>query len=284
MRRLVPILVLVGSLAGFLPPGAQTPDPGAAGAEEWLDQALLRAGSWDKRIDLLIDCAWPAADGDPQLAEIARDRLAHHGNRAVPGLREAIRSVERRYETQVVTTLVQNQELVQGKRSPYYLPALDEALWFGNLESKRVAIRELSRSRFSLAVLPSIDAALEYPELVPDVVEALGRIGDERARFFLGRQLTERDDEVRVKAALALARIGGRATTPLREAALSDDPARREIALNALLPVATTEDLHALYDYLSRYEDVDPKLTSHVRDTAARLEEALRALAKEEEN
>ena len=57
---------------------------------------------------------------------------------------------------------------------PVFLPGLETAVWFGDPEAKRVAIRELGRARHIPAQMACIDAAYDHPRLVDDVILALG--------------------------------------------------------------------------------------------------------------
>jgi HEAT repeat protein len=122
-----------------------------------------------------------------------------------------------------------------------------------------------------------IDSAIEDPSLAPDVIRALGAIGDDRARFYLERMLHEGGAGNREEAAVALARLGGRAMSPLRDAVRSDDRDVRLAAVRAILPVASPDDLTALYVYLTDHADDDPATSQSIRAAAAMIEEALEA-------
>jgi HEAT repeat protein len=150
-------------------------------------------------------------------------------------------------------------------------------LWFGTREAKRIAMREVARYRSPHAVLPIVDSALEDPALLPDAVAALGEIGSARARFFLAQVFHEGQPALREQAASALARIGGSALEPLREALRAPSREERLVAVRALLAVAGEDDLSALYEYLANHPDDDPPTTAAVRTAAERIEQELEA-------
>jgi hypothetical protein len=107
-------------------------------------------------------------------------------------------------------------------------------------------------------------------------------MGDARARFFLEEMMLEGPPDARGQAAAALARIGGPARYPLKLAIRSDDPEVRLIAVQALLPVATTDDISTLHEYAYNHPDDDPGILEAVRASALMLEEALARQAEAE--
>ena len=141
----------------------------------------------------------------------------------------------------------------------------------------RLGIAETTRHRYGPALLTTIDAAFENPELTAIVVRSVGSQGDDKARHFLLHVLENGTTENKNLAARALATIGRRAKASLKTAALSDDPEVRTIALRALVPVTDPDDLTMLYEYLGRYADDDPILVDLVRSRAAQIEEFLDA-------
>lgn len=237
--------------------------------------AEVRGLQIPERVEALVHLAWPDGPADEEVAAVARAQLLDYGPQALPGLRQAILSVPAVHQADVVATLIENQKRTGGPISGEFAMALEQALWFGDSESKRLTMKEAARRRYAMAVLPITDAVIEYPELTEDAVECLGRIGDPRARFFLADRLQQGSEPVRLKAAVALARIGGPAREPLREAALSDDPALRTIAIQSLLSSATPEDLYVFHDFVARYGQADPATAEAVRAIAIQLEEYL---------
>jgi len=274
MRVTLALLLVVGLAApAVASQDSAEPEHRRAVYERMLEQ--IRGLDLPARVDALVRLAWPEQTNDEELAAMARDLLVEYGHDAVPGLRKAIRTVTPIHQADVVATLLEGFERAGGALSNELSLALDDALWYGDRESKRLAMREAARRRYQQAVLPIMDAAVEYPELTEDAIEALGHIGAERARFFIGQRLIEGSGPIRTKAAIALSRIGGLAREPLREAALSEDAELREVAIQAMLSSATPDDLYVFHDFVDRYGASDPRTAEAVRSIAAQLEEYL---------
>jgi HEAT repeat protein len=137
------------------------------------------------------------------------------------------------------------------------------------------AIPEISRFRMQSPVLTIIDAAIEDPEVLRVAVDALGSMGDGRARFFLERILHEGKPGMRERAAVSLSRLGESGRTILKSAIRSDSKEIRLAAIRALLPVATVDDLSSLYDYGRTHADDDPATAKAVEAATVALEKAL---------
>ncbi len=260
-------------------PASSTPaetdrEPSAA---ERLDRIFIGMHETPERVRFLARIAWPEQMTDPELAAEARRRIPTFGEGGVKTLQQLFLEVEPRYQADVASAIIDARLSMDSSKPFNYLAALTDVIWFGNREARRVALPELALYPFPPAVLPIIDAVYEDPVLLPDAVRTLGAIGDKRARFFLREQLHHGPAEIRSDAARALARIGAEATDFLREAVRSDDPAIRQPAIRALLPVASVDDLAALYDYFGDYPDDDAETRDLVRRTAERLELALQA-------
>ena len=243
-----------------------------------ITDALAQAGEEiPKQCQALVRLAWPDKPGAPEIAARARAELVAFGERAIPTLRFAVRRVKPKDQEDVVRTSIEAFRQMTSRVPPDYLPGLEEAVWFGSEEAKGVAIRELARFRYRGAVLTIIDAAYEFPALGPISVEALGRIGDERGRFFLEKVLNEGKPGVAEPAAISLAQIGGRALLPLKAALRADRRAVRVAAARALLPVARVEDLSSLFEYLEAHASDDPVTAEALRQAAIMLEKQRQA-------
>ena len=153
-----------------------------------------------------------------------------------------------------------------------FLPGLEEAIWYGSIEAKRLGAIEISMFFFPPAMLPIIDGMYEYPELGKVGIAALHRMRDPRSRFFLSRILERGYSELRVPAAGALAALGDVGLIALRNAAESTSAPIREAAVGALLPISVTDDLTLLYEYLGANTEDDPLLLDLIRQRALELE------------
>jgi HEAT repeat protein len=187
-------------------------------------------------------------------------------------LYDALTTVDIRYTADVVSTLMQSRSKMTSGSPNEYIAALEQAIWFGSVDAKRLAIKEISRFKYRPAMLPIIDSAIEYPVLNRQVITALGKLGDARARFFLDGHLRGKDPILRKQAAECLATIGGNAIETLREAISSNEDDIRHAAIEALVPHTTLNDLTILHEYAYMHPEDDPKILALVRDRAILLE------------
>lgn len=246
-------------------------------ADNAVRAALAGAGDNTKlQAEALVRLAWPErGDRDPAIGARARQEIVGFGPHGIPALEEAVVRVPSKYRAEVVASLIEARQYFVGPYPAEYVPALESALWFGTREAKLLAFDELARIRDTGACLPIMDSAVEDPEILPKAIDTLGVIGDDRARFFLAEQLNKGTPVVRERAAVALARIQGRALDPLKAAIRSDNRELRELSVRALLPVATENELGELYDYAAKRPGDDPTLLSTVKDATQQLERLL---------
>jgi HEAT repeat protein len=244
-------------------------------AQKIVDKTITDAGPIPEQADALARLAWPVEDGDPTVMLLARKALVAYGEYAIPTLRRSVTAVRPDQQQEVVWALTRAFLKMASGLPAEYLIGLEEATWYGTREARLRAIPELGHHRYRPSLLTIVDAAYEDPEVVPTAIEALGMMGDDRARFFLEKMMLEGGPEVRGLAAAALARIGDAALLPLKLAARSDDPAVRLVAIQALLPVATVDDISTLHEYVYNHPDDDPGILEAVRASAMMLEEAL---------
>ncbi|MDX1389661.1 MAG: hypothetical protein R3344_10755 [Acidobacteriota bacterium] len=251
-------------------------------ARQKVYEAIARAPSISEQANTLALLAWIEDDVDPAVASEARTALVGFGGQGMHAIRAAFLKVDPDQQADVVRALLDARDTVEAGIPANLFPALEEAVWFGTTEARGIAIAELGRYRQSGAVVTIIDAGYEDDELVPVAIDALGAIGDDRARFFLETQIFGTEPGIPEKASIALARIGGRALEPLKKAMRSDDRRLRELAVRALLPVATVDDLSALYEYTYSNPEDDPELVEAVRRSTVVLERLLAAQQSED--
>ncbi len=275
MQRLaVAGIVSIAILSG--PGGAEEIRPDRA-----VEEAKARAGAVPAQAEALMRLAW--LDGAPEaVRQRARRELAVFGARGMDALWNAAVTAPPEYKSEVVETLLEGFRSITGQVPQAYLPALEESVWFGTREARLLAIPELGRMKSRSSLLPIIDAAIEDAEVAPAAVEALGRIGDPRARFFLSRALASGDPSVRDRAAVSLAQLGEPGRASLKAAMRSGDTEVRLAAVRALLPLATEEDVTALHEYAALHADDDPAIAEAVRAAAALIERAIETRQAEE--
>ena len=241
--------------------------------------AALNAGATPyAQANNLAALAWPAkGPRDPKTSELARKELENFSGHSMVTLRDSINTVRPEYTEEVVRTAVQARRFSDVGRGREYLPVLIDALWVGTRPAKEVAIRSMLGDRPGLAVQAMIDSALDDPALEPLVVESLGTLRFEQARFYLEKVMIEGPPSLRPVAASSLAQIGGAALKPLKSALKAPAKEARVLAARALLPAATEFELGALYEYIEKHGDDDPALTQAIKASAVNIEKAIAA-------
>ena len=277
MRRTAAFALLVASIGmGPAVVGAtQPPDPDRA-----VEEAKAKAGGVPEQAEALARLAWLSDSPEPVRAR-ARRELAAFGADSIVAMGQAVPRANPERVGEIAETLLEAFRSVTSGIPAGYLPALEDAVWFGGREARTLAIPELARLRSQASVLPIIDAALEDPELEQVAAQALGQLGDARARFYLARLLDEGKPFLRDQAAVALARVGDEGRSLLRSAMKSERKEIRLSAVRAILPFATVDDLTALHEYAASHAADDPPTGKAVEQAAAILERALEASAAE---
>ncbi len=263
------------ALALLLLPGS----PPCSARDAIEEEIRLALGSQNVRGQTrsLARLAWGEENENHELAARARERLTDFGQQGMEAIAEALRWSDPSLSADIMSAMMEAESHMTFGMSSQTLVAIDYALWFGSPEAKRIAMRYTSFRPVPVLLMPVIDCAYEHPQLTPTVISVLGRIRDDRARFFLAEQVERGGDEIRAQAIEALALIGGRALTYLRAWALSDEPELRELALLAILPRTTIGDLSTLYEYMTLYPDDDPTLLTALQARARLLEERFEA-------
>lgn len=245
-------------------------------AREAIHRAKSAAPAIPAQARTLAGFAWPPPEQAVLEAQVlARHELIGFARHGIEALRDAVKQAAPLYQADVVAATIQAQRRITSGIAPDLFAALDDGLWFGSVEARRLAMRELARFGYRPAVLPIIDAARAQPELVPTAVRCLGRLGDTRAQHYLGEVLSGGHPRERRLAAEALARIGDVALEVLREATRSSDADIRGAAVLALLPRTGLDDLTVLHEYVGLHGDDDPAVVGPVRERARLLEELL---------
>lgn len=283
MLRKIAIAALLAAGAAQAATPSATPAPSPAdAASERAHQAVLRAlasgANPNEQAEALVRLAWPdTRPRDEAVSLRARDELRKFGEYSAHALHEAVNTVHKEYTGEVVKTLLSAETLVTYGTAPDFVASYLDALWVGNREAKLLVIPRLSVEHNATAVQPMIDSAIDDPALDGPVIDALGKMKFQQARFWLAKMMLTGPADLRPAAASALAQIGGSAVEPLRKALSSPDRSTRILAVRALLPAATDADLSAIYAYLEAHADDDPALTASLKAMAANIERAIAA-------
>lgn len=271
--RLPVVFVLLLSVARLATAATPAQDP----AREVIVQALAKAGDIPDQARALVALAWPAGKRDEVISARARLELSRFGDHGMLALRDALNAVKIDYTAEVVTTILEAQKTTRVEMAQEYRAAMLDALWIGSRAAKLLAIEALSYDRTPLAVGPMIDSAISDPPLAAKVVEALGTMRFQQARFYLDGVMMEGPPALRPLAASSLAQIGGAALMPLKHALKAPGRDTRLLAVRALLPAATEYDLGAIYEYIEKHGDDDPELTQALKMSATSIEKAIAA-------
>lgn len=275
MPRLHSITLLLAVVyLSVVPAGAAD----VADPEAVIRRAVNEAADIEAQARALMNLAWPA-DGSstPELQAMARQELVNYGKHGLKALRLAIRTVDRRYTADLMTAIIQARLQVTSGIPVQYHPVLEDVMWYGSIDAKRLACHELAKQHFEPALLAVLDSIYDHPELTALVVRDLGIWRDYRSRFELRRVLDRGSVKERELAAEALAKIGGTAIEQLRDATLANDSLTRRTAIAAFLPESNVNDLTALYEYIAEYGEEDPGLTERIVARTRYLESVFEA-------
>ena len=271
MRTRTILWVVIGfAIAGNL----LAVDPVDPEAERVVLDAMARAENIPDQARALALLAWPDPDRAvaPEVSAHARKVLVEFDSKGMHAIRESLQRCDRSVSGDITAALVEAMSRVTAGIPIDFFPAVEDALWYGSPEAQRLAMGQAARYGYGRAVLPIMDAAVESPELVPDAIEALAALRNDRGRFWLGDVVRGGSGEERSAAAAALARIGGPATQTLRELCLDADPETRRVSVLALSQVAGPDEVTTLHEYLVSFPDDDPRTLEVVRAAAVRIE------------
>lgn len=276
MRLFALATVVLLSLVPWVSVRAANEDDATFDARAPVKQAMRQAGSIEAQAAALADLAWPIEPDtvDPRVRAAARRELVGFGVHGAPAIREVIRS-RPAASADAVAAIVEVRTDMQASLPPNYLETLDEALWFGSSEARLIAMQELGVLTRALNYLAIVDAAEEDPSLIGPAMSTLARMREPRSRFWLASFLNDDDRERRREAAATLAAIGGDALEPLKDGLASRDAELRALCARAIVPVARSTELTALYEYLDAFPDDDPEVVEAVRERALAIERAI---------
>jgi hypothetical protein len=254
---------------------ARTLGDSPSAAEQEIRRAKALAGDIPAQANALTRLIWGEENQDPEVAALARETLINYSKYAYPALHGATLWVDKVHTADLAATLIETRRRFPAMPAGRYVPALNQLLWFGSVDARRLVIPELAINRHRQSILPAIDAAYENPELTLLVLRELPRFMQDETRHYLGQVLHDGNDTERALAAEALASIGGRCLATLREAVLAERPEVRLVALEVLLPSTAPSDLSVLYEYLANFPEDDAQLLESVRERAVMLEALL---------
>jgi len=257
-----------------------TAAPGLSAAEEFdargpIKEAMAAARDVPQQAEALVELAWGEATSDPRVRAAARQELVNFGHYSLAAVRGAIKSIDSIYCADATLTLIQARRQQREGNPPNFLPGMEEAIWFGSIEARRIAMTEIVRFHYPPAVLSMIDAIHIDPELTLHGLRALGWMGDERARFFLTRVLEHAEPRFKLAAATALGRLGETGLATLRVSARDEEQSVRESSMDALLRYTNPDDLTMLHEYVALRSDDDPAVVDRTRERAMELEALL---------
>jgi hypothetical protein len=237
-----------------------------------MNKAKADAVAIPKQAEALVRLAWIGDQANREAAALAREELVKFGKHGLQALHAALTEVDVRYTADVVSAMIEARQKMIAGSPTLYIAAMEQAVWVGSVDAKRLAIKELTRFNYRPALLPIMDSAIEHPVLTRLVIDSLAKLGDDRARFFLDRQLRAGNPAIRMQAANCLAIIGNNSIQTLREAASSEDAEIRHAAIEALVPRTTLNDLTILHEYVYMHPEDDSRILQLVRDRAILLE------------
>jgi hypothetical protein len=196
--------LLLAWTAGSITTRAEATDS----AEQAIRRTKALAGEVPDQAVALTRLIWGDAYEGAEVAALARETLIAYSRYAYPALHEATLWVDKVHSADVAATLIETRRKYPAIPALRYLPALDQLLWFGSVDARRLVIPELAINRYRLAILPTIDAAYENPELRELVLRELPKFQQDETRHYLGQVLIDGNESERALAARALATIG----------------------------------------------------------------------------
>lgn len=121
----------------------------------------------------------------------------------------------------------------------------------------------------------AIDAAIVDPGLTRHALHAISRTQATFVARWVTEQLSSEDPLVRATAKRTIYELGRRAVAPLKSAVASVDAEIRNLALDALLPMANADDVSLLYEWLTTHGEENPQLRDRVLRAVAEIESGL---------
>jgi hypothetical protein len=136
---------------------------------------------------------------------------------------------------------------------------------------RRAAARLAAQYSFPRMGHHAIDAAMVYPELTLAAVLTVARNGDHRGCRWALKAGAREQGAVREAAVYAFRRAGEPCKERLVAFLDSEDPARRLLAAEGVLQLATPEDAPLLRDWAERWGDRHPEMAERALEAAEQL-------------
>ncbi len=254
--------------------GAQDQADAVALADRRLDARLLAAGGdVEGQTGVCLRLVWDQNEPDAGLREAAMRRLRTTDARVVAdGIVELMPSSLPAVRIGMLELMADIYPGLGGRHS-YVDGAMADQIRSPNLEVAKTAIAVCSRLGIPDSYLPMRELASQPKSpLRGDAIAGIARLRDPRAVGFLSK-LLEPGAGAGSSAEVfqALAEIGRPAALVLKTKTDDPDPAIREQAIEALLRIATAEDLTALYTYVQKRRP-QGELKTRLYDKIAELE------------
>jgi HEAT repeat protein len=276
--RIVLLAALVGVAAGpralasapsaptTAPQGAPTASQAPAGgaqdqadaitlADRRLDARLIAAGAdVEGQTGVCLGLVWNQNEPDAALREAAMRRLRTTDARVVAdGIVELMPSSLPPVRIGMLELMADIYPGLGGRHS-YVDGALADQIRSPNQEVAKTAIAVCSRLGIPDSYLPMRELASQPKSpLRSDAIAGIARLRDPRAVGFLSKLIEPgAGADSSAEVFQALAELGRPAALVLKTRTDDPDPAIREQAIEALLRIATAEDLTALYTYVQK--------------------------------
>ena len=218
-----------------------------------------------------LSIAWNPAESDAAVREAALRRLQGTDARLVA--ESVITKIGTATPAERIGMLELMADLFPGMGGVHSSlnAVLAEQIRFRDVEVVTRAISVCSRLRLPDAYLPMREIASRTDSpLRIEAIQGIARLGDPRAVEFF-KKLLESNSVPRDEIYRALAQLGRPASILLKSRLDDTDPAERRRAIDALIPMATAEDLTVLYAYIQKYPP-EGDLKRALFDTIATIE------------
>jgi hypothetical protein len=245
--------------------------PAESSARELLDARLIAADTLPAQARLLLEIAFVSDEENPELAELARQRLPQYEKALLLPLIEILPKAPARSQLALVELAGQIYSDLKGS-DPGYRKVLRHACQSADPAVRHEAMDQVGRHYMQRLALEVADLYFLYPEDRIVALETLARL-ESRSGVSPGLDaLASEDETLREQAVRTLARIGRPAALPLKERMYGDDPRLARDALRALLGFAASEDLSALHEYAERYGASDEEMGRRLTRAIAEIE------------
>lgn len=259
------------------PEAAPKPPADAPGADFDADRRLAErmathaTAGLSSQVDYGLAIAWSTQETDESLRKAALRKLLQTDSRQVAEV-VIVRIAGATPEARIgmIELMAQMFSTLGGTHSSLN-QALAEQIRFPVLEVSKTAIETCSQLRLPEAYLPLREIATRPgAALRTEAIVGLSRLGDPRAVEFF-RKLLDEGSVPRDIVYEGLATLGRPASLLLKSKLDDKDPAERLRAIDALLLIATIDDLTTLYAYVHKYRP-EGDLRQKIYNTIATIE------------